>query len=98
MIMSKFRTTLTHTCIPLIKSEAFLSIIDLAELIKDSVRFDGDFKLNSSKPNGTLRKVLNVEKINKLGWSSKISLKEGITQTYQDYCHERVTKNKMLVN
>ena len=65
------------------------SIIDLAELIKDIVGFDGDFKLNSSKPDGTFRKVLNVEKINKLGWSSKINLKEGITQTYQDFCNEQ---------
>lgn len=74
------------------------SIIDLADLIKDIAGFDGDFKLNSSKPDGTLRKVLNVEKINKLGWSSKINLKEGITQTYQDYCHKRVSKNKKVVN
>ena len=66
-----------------------LSIIDLAELIKDSVGFDGDFKLNSSKPDGTLRKVLNVEKINNLGWSSKINLKDGLTQTYQDFCNEK---------
>lgn len=66
-----------------------LSIIDLAELIKDSVGFNGDFKLNSSKPDGTLRKVLNVEKINKLGWSSKINLRDGLTQTYQDFCNEQ---------
>jgi GDP-L-fucose synthase len=66
-----------------------LSIIDLAELIKDIVGFDGDFKLNTSKPDGTLRKVLNVEKINILGWSSKINLKEGIAQTYQDFCNEQ---------
>ena len=66
-----------------------LSIIDLAELIKDIVGFDGDFKLNSSKPDGTLRKVLNVEKINKLGWSSKINLRDGLTLTYQDFCNEQ---------
>ena len=65
-----------------------LSIIDLAELIKDIVGFDGNFKLNTSKPDGTLRKVLNVEKINKLGWSSKINLRDGLAQTYQDFCNE----------
>jgi GDP-L-fucose synthase len=65
------------------------SIIELAELIKDIVGFDGDFKFNTSKPDGTLRKVLSIEKINKLGWSSKINLKDGLTQTYQDYCNER---------
>lgn len=65
------------------------SIIDLAELIKDIVGFDGDFKLNSSKPDGTFRKVLNVEKINKLGWFSNINLKDGLKQTYQDFCNEQ---------
>lgn len=64
-----------------------LSIIDLAELIKDIIGFDGDFKFNTSMPDGTLRKVLNVEKINKLGWLSKIKLREGLAQTYQDYCY-----------
>jgi len=67
------------------------SIIDLAELIKDIIGFNGDFKFNTLKLDGTLRKVLNVEKINKLGWSSKISLNEGITQTYQDYSNNIVT-------
>ncbi|XOJ89833.1 GDP-L-fucose synthase [Methylophilaceae bacterium Uisw_097] len=65
------------------------SIIDLAQLIKDIVGFDGDFKFNSSKPDGTLRKVLNVEKINKFGWDAKINLRDGLTQTYQDYCNEQ---------
>ena len=64
------------------------SIMDLAKLIKDIVGFDGDFKLNTSKPDGTLKKVLNVEKINKLGWSSKINLRDGLAQTYQDFCNE----------
>ena len=67
------------------------AIIDLAELIKDIIGFNGDFKFNTLKLDGTLRKVLNVEKINKLGWSSKISLNEGITQTYQDYSNNIVT-------
>jgi len=67
------------------------SIIDLAELIKDIIGFNGDFKFNTLKLDGTLRKVLNVEKLNKLGWSSKISLNEGITQTYQDYSNNIVT-------
>ena len=67
------------------------SIIDLAELLKDIIGINGDFKSNTLKLDGTLRKVLNVEKLNKLGWSSKISLNEGITQTYQDYSNNIVT-------
>lgn len=70
------------------------SIIDLAELIKDIIGFNGDFKFNRSKPDGTFRKVLNVEKINKLGWSAKINLREGLNQTYQDYCNEYQFSNK----
>lgn len=61
------------------------SIIDLVELIKEIVGFNEDLKLNSLKPDRALRKVLNVEKINKLRWSLKINLKEGITQAYKDY-------------
>ncbi|MDC6486958.1 GDP-L-fucose synthase [Methylophilaceae bacterium] len=61
------------------------SIINLAQLLKDIVGFDGDFKLNTSKPDGTLRKVLSVERINNLGWTSKISIKEGLIKTYRNY-------------
>ena len=86
----KFSKLTDPTKVPLINvgTGSDISIIDLAKLIKDIVGFEGDFKLNLSKPDGTIRKVLNVEKINKLGWFSKINLKKGLAQTYKDFRNE----------
>lgn len=58
-----------------------LSIKELALLIKTCVNFDGDLIFDTSKPDGTPRKLLNVTKINELGWKYKIELKEGIQKT-----------------
>ena len=62
-----------------------LSIIDLAELVKNIIGYKGGFVFNTSKPDGTRKKVLDVHKINKYGWASKINLKDGITHAYNSY-------------
>lgn len=62
-----------------------LSIIDLAELVKNIIGYKGGFVFNTSKPDGTRKKVLDVHKINKYGWASKINLKDGITHLYNSY-------------
>jgi GDP-L-fucose synthase len=62
-----------------------LSIKELAELIKDVVDYEGDIVYDSSKPDGTPRKLLDVSKLNGLGWTSSIGLKEGIKATYRWY-------------
>jgi GDP-L-fucose synthase len=62
-----------------------VTIKELAHIISDVVRFPGDIEWDTTKPNGTPRKVLNVDKIKALGWEPKISLREGIEQTYQWY-------------
>jgi GDP-L-fucose synthase len=62
-----------------------LTIRDQALLIKDIVRFKGQLNWDSSKPDGTPRKLLDVSKINKLGWKEKIGLKEGIKMIYSKY-------------
>jgi len=59
-----------------------LSIRELAELICDVVGFDGDLTWDKTKPDGTPRKLLDVTKLNKLGWRPTISLREGIARTY----------------
>lgn len=59
-----------------------ISIKDLAEKISKVVGFSGGINWDSSKPDGTPRKLLDVSKINNLGWSSKISLDEGLRSTY----------------
>ena len=65
-----------------------VTIKELAETVADVVGFTGGFNWDTSKPNGTPRKVLNVDKIKSLGWEPKISLEEGIKSTYEWYCSQ----------
>jgi GDP-L-fucose synthase len=60
-----------------------ISIKELAEVIVKISGFKGDIKWNMEVPDGTYRKMLNVTKLNRLGWKSKISLKEGVESTYK---------------
>lgn len=60
-----------------------IRIKDLALMIKDVVGFKGDIYFNTEKPDGTPRKLLNLERINNLGWKSSIPLKKGIEETYR---------------
>jgi GDP-L-fucose synthase len=62
-----------------------ISIKKLAEIIKEIVGFKGKLEWDSSKPDGTPRKLLDVSNINKLGWRAKTSLEDGIKLTYEDY-------------
>lgn len=69
-----------------------LSIADLADLIKKVIGFDGYVKYNTSKPDGTPRKLMDVSKINKLGWKHKTSLEEGINKTYQWFLKNKINE------
>ena len=60
-----------------------VSISDLAKLIKDIIRFEGDFVFNKSMPDGTPQKLLDVDKLSNLGWSYQTNLKSGLQKTYQ---------------
>jgi len=62
-----------------------IKIKDLAILIKDIVGFKGEIMHDLTKPDGTPRKLLDVSKINQLGWKAKTSLEEGILKTYEEY-------------
>ena len=62
-----------------------VSIKELAELIVAEVRYEGKLVFDSSKPDGTPRKLMNTSKINKLGWKHKINLVEGIKKTLLEY-------------
>tara|TARA_R100000329_G_scaffold221_6_gene500 strand:- start:1660 stop:2574 length:915 start_codon:yes stop_codon:yes gene_type:complete len=62
-----------------------VTIKELAETIADVVGFTGEFNWDTDKPNGTPRKVLNVDKIKSLGWEPKINLRDGIESTYKWY-------------
>jgi GDP-L-fucose synthase len=66
-----------------------LTIKELAQLIQKTVGFEGELKFDSSKPDGTMRKCMDVSKINNLGWKAKISLEDGIAKVYQWYLNQR---------
>jgi len=60
-----------------------ISILELAELIKDVVGFKGDIVKDTSKPDGTPRKLLDVSKLHDTGWKHSVDLREGIEKTYK---------------
>jgi len=62
-----------------------ITIKQLAETIADVVGYDRAINWDTTKPNGTPRKVLNVDKIKSLGWEPKIGFREGIEKTYEWY-------------
>ena len=62
-----------------------VTIKQLAETIAKTVGYDDIINWDTSKPNGTPRKVLNVDKIKSLGWEPSISLEDGIQSTYEWY-------------
>jgi GDP-L-fucose synthase len=65
-----------------------ISIKDLAELIQSTVGFEGSIEWDSSRPDGTPRKLLDVSRIIALGWKPTISLEDGIRSTYDWYISE----------
>ncbi|OYX59346.1 MAG: GDP-fucose synthetase [Micrococcales bacterium 32-70-13] len=62
-----------------------LSIRELAELIAEIVGYEGNLVQDTSKPDGTPRKLLDVSRLNALGWKARTSLREGISATYEWY-------------
>jgi GDP-L-fucose synthase len=62
-----------------------VTIRELAEIIADVVGFKGSFAFDTSKPDGTPRKLLDVGRLNGLGWKAKTGLREGIASTYDWY-------------
>jgi GDP-L-fucose synthase len=61
-----------------------ISIADLASLIKDIVGYQGTIGFDTTKPDGTPRKLLDVSKLHSLGWRARIGLEEGIRQVYEE--------------
>jgi len=61
-----------------------LSIKELAELVKEVVGFQGELRFDSSKPDGTPRKLMDVSKLLEIGWKANIDLREGITRVYEE--------------
>lgn len=72
-----------------------ISIGDLARLIKAEVRFRGDLVFNTSKPDGTMRKLTNPSKLRRLGWKHQIEIEEGISKVCQWYASEKKSYSTM---
>jgi GDP-L-fucose synthase len=69
-----------------------LSILELAALIAKIIGYSGDIHKDLSKPDGTPRKLMDVSKINSMGWKARISLEDGIRMVYEEY------QKKLTVN
>jgi GDP-L-fucose synthase len=67
-----------------------ISIRDLANLIKEVIGFNGYFRYDTTKPDGTLLKESDVTKLNTLGWHHKVELKEGVERLVKWYLGEVV--------
>ncbi|MDY0352413.1 MAG: GDP-L-fucose synthase [Desulfobulbaceae bacterium] len=62
-----------------------LSIAELVRLVKEAVGYQGDIVWDRSKPDGTMRKLLDVNRMTQLGWQAKTPLSEGIRMAYEDF-------------
>ncbi len=62
-----------------------LTIKELAELIKEVVEYEGELAFDTSRPDGTPRKLMDVSKLHGLGWKHRTALKEGVAKAYQDF-------------
>ena len=59
------------------------AIAELADLVAEVVGYHGEISWDTNKPDGTPRKLLDIQRLNELGWTAKISLAEGIRTTYE---------------
>ena len=62
-----------------------LQIMELAKLVKSVVGFEGNIVTDTSMPDGTPRKLMDVSRLKNLGWSPSVGLTEGVAKVYQDF-------------
>lgn len=62
-----------------------ISIAELAQIIKEVTGFEGDIVFDAGKPDGTMRKLMSSERINKMGWTAKTDLRNGLKAAYSDF-------------
>ena len=71
-----------------------ITIKELAELIAEIVGYSGEIRWDSTKPNGTPRKLLDISKTEQMGWHYKTELEQGIRLAYADFLHNSVRTNR----
>ena len=72
-----------------------VSIKEVAELVCKVVRYEGDLVFDTSKPDGTPRKLLDVSKLTALGWKPKTSLADGINEAYKDFLRRYLIRKEI---
>lgn len=70
-----------------------VTILELANMVKEIVGFTGEIKMDATKPDGTPRKLMDVSKLEKVGWKYKISLQEGIASVYKEVLERKIFEN-----
>ncbi len=65
-----------------------VSIKELADLIRNIAKYKGELVFDTTKPDGTLRKLMDVSKMHDMGWKAKVALDEGVGRVYTNYAHE----------
>lgn len=68
-----------------------VSIAELSTIVKEIVGYQGKLVFDTTKPDGTPRKLLDVSKLHNMGWKHKTSMKEGLIITYQDFLKKQIT-------
>jgi GDP-L-fucose synthase len=71
-----------------------ISIRELAELIQAVVKFPGSLTFDTTKPDGTLRKLLSIDKLADMGWRPRVSIESGIAATYEQYKKTHIHRNE----
>ena len=69
-----------------------ITILELAQTIKKIVGYEGELVFDKTKPDGTMRKLMDVSRINSLGWKAKVNLEEGIKIVYNDFLNGNIRK------
>ena len=62
-----------------------ITIRELAETVAAAVGFTGKLEFDASKPDGTPRKLMNVDRLNAMGWTAKMGMREGLAVAYRDF-------------
>jgi GDP-L-fucose synthase len=71
-----------------------ITIRELAEMVAETVGFTGRLVYDYSRPDGTPRKLLNIDRLTALGWEPRISLREGLRKAYRDFSDNSATQNR----
>jgi GDP-L-fucose synthase len=74
-----------------------ISILDLAKLIQKTVGYEGEIILDTTKPDGTPRKLMDVTKLNSFGWKASITLDEGVRKVYEEV-KDRNWEQQVILN